>query len=513
MLPVLTTSQMRRIDELAIAGDVTTGFSYMLRAGMGLFETTRGMVPDPGAGDIAIVCGKGNNGGDGYVAGSLLIDAGYRTMCFGLCDGNELSGEARLAYQEYEARHGNSLVISDIDDLGGLPRYALIIDALLGTGIKGDPRGLAAEAIQAINKAGVPVLAVDTPSGLNNDTGGVGDPCVHAATTVTMGFPKVGSFFYPGKSQVGTLVVKDLGYPQDIVEQNHSGVFFPSPWKLRRLVPPRKPAGSKFDHGLVLMVCGSRGMLGSATLATTAALRSGCGMVHAAVPAGAVDVLSTKVTEVVLHPIDETEEGTPGADARLEILDMAARTQCLCIGPGISHNVETTALVRELVAAAELPVVLDADGINAYKNRAEELKGHKNQLLITPHAGEWGRLFDPLPNNPAQAFETLARTAHDYDMTIIYKGNPTRIATPGGKCYLVPAGNSGLASAGSGDVLCGLVAGLVAQGCETSDAALLGVYLHGECANAAAQQRNEYALIASDLLDTIHTAFATLDKP
>ena len=270
MIPVVTVSQMRAIDQDAIAGETLVGFGYMLKAGMGLLESVRTLLPDPAQGEIAIVCGKGNNGGEGYVAGGLLADAGYRVMVFGLCDRNGLSGEALMAFDEYEMRKGNLLILDDIEELAELSRYALVIDAILGSGIQGNPRGAAAKAIQAVNAAGVPVLAVDTPSGLDNDTGVPGTPCVSAHTTVTMGFPKIGALFYPGRNNVGSLIIRDLGYPDEIVANHHDGALLPTQSHLHALLPPRRADGSKFDHGQVLMLCGSRGMLGSATLAVTA---------------------------------------------------------------------------------------------------------------------------------------------------------------------------------------------------------------------------------------------------
>ncbi|MBD3242622.1 MAG: NAD(P)H-hydrate epimerase, partial [Chitinivibrionales bacterium] len=257
MIPIVTVAQMRTIDKEAIGGETTVGFGYMLKAGMGILETVRKLQPDPAGGDIAIVCGKGNNGGDGYVAGGLLIDAGYNVMVFGLFDRDELRGEALMAFDEYALRKGNFLLLDDIEELNQLSRYSLVIDAILGSGIQGDPRGSAAKAIQAVNACGRPVLAVDTPSGLDNDTGNPGNPCISAATTVAMGFPKLGTLFYPGRRQVGALVIRDLGYPDDITTKHHGKIFTPTNDFLRKTLPRRRPAGSKIEHGLVLMVCGS----------------------------------------------------------------------------------------------------------------------------------------------------------------------------------------------------------------------------------------------------------------
>lgn len=504
MIPVLNVTQMRDIDQAAIGGNVRIGFGYMLKAAMGLFESVRTLMPDPREGDIAIVCGKGNNGGDGYVAGSLLMDAGYRTMVFGLYGREALSGEAAMAFDDYAAHKGNVLVLDDIEELNQLPRYRVIIDAVLGSGIHGNPRGPAARAIEAINNAGRPVIAVDTPSGLDNDTGRPGKPCVRASATITMGFPKLGTLFYPGREFVGKLTVRDLGYPDEIVAEKQSCVFLPDETDFPHRLPPRKPAGSKIDHGLALMVCGSHGMYGAATLSCQAALRTGCGMVHAAVPCGAVDTLATKLTEVVLHSIDQTPQGSAAESAAETIVELSGRMQCACIGPGLSHVPQTSALVRKLVTELACPIVLDADGINAFKGCAEDLAKHQGALVLTPHAGEWARLFGELPPTPDETVERLKDVAAEYGVTVLLKGNPTLIAEPGHECFVLPVGNSGMASAGTGDVLTGIITSLVAQGATVTDAALLGAHIHGQAGDIAAQKLGPYAVIASDLVANLH---------
>ena len=510
MIPVLTVSQIRKIDEQSIGKDPTVGFTYMTKAGQGLFDAVRELVPDPKQGDVAIICGKGNNGGDGFTAGKLLIESGYTVMCYALCQPEELKGEAKIAFEKYEDIEGNFLVLDDVADLEALSKCSLIIDAILGTGIKGDPHGVSAEVIEAINGAGVRILSVDTPSGLDNDIGLAGHPCVNAAMTVTMGFPKIGSFFYPGRSHVGTLRMKALGYADKIVEKTTSSVFLPELEELKKMLPPRKPAGSKFDHGVCLMVCGSRGMTGSAALASLSALRTGCGMVYLASPLSVIPVLATKLTEVVLHGIKETKSGTPAFASAEFLLEKSRDCQALCIGPGLSHEEETGRLVRHLVAVSAVPVVLDADGINAFKGKNKELKNRKAPLVITPHAGEWSRLFGGLPPHPIEIVNALRKTAQEYDMTILFKGNPTIIAAASGSAFLSPYGNSGMATAGCGDVLSGIIASLVAQGATVTDAAILGAFVHARAGDGARDAFGEYSLIAGDVRDAIYKAMKEL---
>jgi ADP-dependent NAD(P)H-hydrate dehydratase / NAD(P)H-hydrate epimerase len=510
MIPVVTVSRMRSIDEAAIGNDPAAGYTYMLKAGAGLFEAARTLVPDVNGDEIAVVCGRGNNGGDGYVAARLLREAGYRVRCFSLCQAEELKGEARRAFDEYSGCKGTILVLDDAAcaaEFFSLPQSQcrLIIDAMLGTGARGNPRGIYAAAIDAINGSGIPVLAADTPSGLDSDTGLPGTSCIRAVMTVAMGFPKIGQYFYPGRDHTGRLVIQDLGYPEKLLETKMTGdIFSPTSEDLRELLPRRKPAGSKFDHGLALLVCGSRGMTGSAILVARAAQRSGCGMTHLAAPESVVSTLSRRLIETVIHSIPETPTaGTPSSAALEKLIGITGTMQAVCIGPGISHECDTARLVRGFVSKCKLPVVLDADGINAYKGCADELKSHTGELVITPHRGEWQRLFGELPPEPAAMIDKLKEKAVDFDMTVLLKGNPTIVAGADRRVYILPFGNSALAKAGSGDVLSGIIVSLLAQGASPVHAAVLGAAIHGEAGTLAGKKLGEYSVIASDVVKAI----------
>jgi NAD(P)H-hydrate epimerase len=496
---------MRSIDEAAIGNDTAVGYSYMIKAGTGLFDVAKTLMPDAGSGEIGVVCGRGNNGGDGYVAARLLCESGYRVTCISLCKIDEIKDEARLAFNEYTEGKRNFLVPGVNGDFPDLTRYRLIIDAMLGTGARGNPRGIYATAIDAINKSGIPVLAADTPSGLDSDTGIPGKPCIKAVMTVAMGYPKIGQYFYPGRDHVGKLVIQDLGYPDKPLGTIFSatGLFSPTQADLRELLPRRKPAGNKFDHGLALLICGSRGMTGSAILAARAALRTGCGMTHLVAPDSVVPALSRRLLETVIHPVPETAAGTPSAGALQKILELARSMQAVCIGPGISHESDTTGLVRGFVSKCKLPVVLDADGINAFKGRVKELRSHKGELIITPHRGEWQRLFGELPPGPIAVIDKLKEKSFEFRMTILLKGNPTIVACPTGNASILPFGNSALAKAGSGDVLSGIIVSLLAQGASAVNAAILGAAIHGEAGTLAGRNLSEYSVIASDVVKAI----------
>ena len=503
MNPILSVAQMRDVDRAAIGGDSSIGYPYMQKAGMGLYRAAIEMVPDPSSGEIAIVCGKGNNGGDGYVAGRLLINAGYRAVCYSLVSPEKLTGECLLAYRDYIAGKSPVVTVDDIADIPHPSRFSLIIDALLGTGLKGNPHGLYAHMIEFINNSRLPVLAVDTPSGLDNDTGLPATPCIHATVTVAMGFSKTGLHFFPGRSFSGKLIVEDLSYPDELVLGTGPFLFHPESSDLRKIFPPRHPDGSKFDHGLALLVGGSPGMTGSITLTAEAALRCGCGMVHCAVAPSIAQILSIKLTEPVLHFLPAAESGSLDRSAEEPLLHLAQRMQALCIGPGLSHSPHTSELVRALITRCPLPTLLDADGINAYKGSSEELRNHAGPLLITPHTGEWERLFGTLPAAAPERIALVRDTARRLQICILLKGNPTLIASPDGTVVLAPFGNSSLAKSGSGDVLSGCITSFTAQGVPLQDAALLGAYIHGTAGEKASLELTEYSVTARDVIDCI----------
>jgi len=500
---ILTAGRMKRVDQLAINGNIDTGYSYMRAAGRHIYQAAMAMLDKNK--NIAVICGKGNNGGDGYVAAKMLREAGINVDCFSLCETCDLSGEASLAFKDYiELKNGIVRILAGNEKLPDFNNYGLIIDAMLGIGASGEPRGLYAEVIKAVNESGASVLAVDIPSGLDCDSGKCASICIKADCTVAAGFYKLGQFFYPGRANAGKLQIADLGYPADIVEEQSIGVFLPDNNFFSRVLPVRKENGSKIDHGLALLLCGSRGMSGAAALASMAALRSGCGMVHLAVPESLVDTLAVKVTEPVLHSLAETASGACAASALNDVLSLCERMDALCVGSGLSRDPQSASLVRELVCKTDKPAVIDADGLNAFVGYLPELAKHKGEIIITPHMGEWKRLFGELwancPNDPLDRINKLRDYAAQYNINILLKGSPSLAVSPKGTTAILPFGNSSLAKAGTGDVLGGIIVSLIAQGCSCFEAAILGAYLHGEAGRLASLDLTEYSVLANDLM-------------
>jgi ADP-dependent NAD(P)H-hydrate dehydratase / NAD(P)H-hydrate epimerase len=500
---ICTTEQIRTIDTGTVNGDCEKGYLLMKTAAQGIADAVLDVVDKSENTQVAVFCGKGNNGGDGFATALLLHGRGYDITCYSLCKCEDLRNEAKQAYDDYVAAGYTVIEIADKQALPDCTKFSIIIDALLGNGLKGNPDGLYADAINCINQAHVKVVAADTPSGLDNNTGIPLSPCIYAQTTVTMGYSKVGLYFYPGRSHVGQLNVQPLDYDKTIVEKEKISILTPDVQDLYRMLPARHAAGTKHDHGLALLLCGSRGMSGSAALASMAALRVGCGMTHCAVPASIADILSVKLTETVIHPLWETESGAVSISAIEQIHILADGKQAMCIGPGLGHDIGTSKLVRELVRSVSLPLILDADGLNAFKGYADELENHIGEVIITPHRGEWGRLFGPLEQEPLKIIYQVKTISQKFGITILLKGNPTICAHPDGTAYILPFGNSALAKAGSGDVLSGCIVSLLAQGTVVRDAAVLGAYLLGQAGVIASECMSEYSVIASDVIETI----------
>jgi len=500
---ICTTEQIRAIDTGTVDGDCEKGYMLMKAAAQGIAAAVLNVVDKNENTKIAVFCGKGNNGGDGFAAALLLHGSGYDITCYSLCKCEDLRNEAKRAYDDYVAAGYTVIEIADKEALPDCSKYSISVDALLGNGMKGNPEGLYADTINCINQAHIKVVAVDTPSGLDNNTGIPLSPCINAQITVTMGYSKVGSYFYPGRSHVGQLNIQPLDYDKAIVEKEKISILTPDVQDLYRMLPPRHAAGTKHDHGLTLLLCGSRGMSGSAALASMAALRVGCGMTHCAVPASIADILSVKLTETVIHPVWENESGAVSINAIEQIHILADGKQAMCIGPGLGHDTGTSKLVRELVRSVSLPLILDADGLNAFKGYADELEDHIGEVIITPHRGEWGRLFGPLEQEPLKIINQVKTISQKFGITILLKGNPSICALPDGTSYILPFGNSALAKAGSGDVLSGCIVSLLAQGAVVRDAAVLGAYLLGQAGVIASECMSEYSVMASDVIETI----------
>jgi hydroxyethylthiazole kinase-like uncharacterized protein yjeF len=506
MLPILTPVESSAIDRESAARGITVG-SLMENAG---FAVARACVAVAGGiygRRAVVVCGKGNNGGDGLVAARHLDRWGMGVTVVLLAEPAALQGAAALNYRRFDGRDGRWLRYSSSILERELVRADVVVDALFGTGYRGEPDGEFAEAIAAINATPCPVVSVDIPSGVEGETGAVRGVAVRADLTLTLGALKPGVVFHPGATFAGEVRVADIGIPPDLVR---SDLWMVERDDVSRLLPPRATESHKRASGLVLVVAGSRAMTGAAVLCASAAYGAGAGLVVLAAPEGILPVVETAVTEATFMPLPETLEGTIAEEAWSALEERLGSVDAVAIGPGLTTNPQTAALVRRLVASSPVPLVLDADGLGAFSGRGGELAGRVSEMVVTPHAGEFGRLVGL---SSAEVLEDRVgharKAAAEFRCAVLLKGSRTVVAEPDGRVRVNPTGGPYLATAGTGDVLTGAIAAFLARGLRPADAAVLAAYAHGAAGRLAAMERGE-GTVASDVLDALPPTLAGL---
>lgn len=475
----------------------------MERAGQAVAEEAQKLLPEPG--NVLIVCGKGNNGGDGFVAARLLSQAGYRVTAFSLAEKDAFPPAARNAFEnvppEVKLITEPDLAILDEEIIDS----ELIIDAIFGFSLKGAVRGIATDVIDRINKSQRIILSVDLPSGLEADSGMVHGAGVVANVTVTFTTPKVGMLLYPGAGHAGEIVVADIGIPHELVEEN-SDIRQLERIDIYELFPPRGVEAHKKSVGQVMVVAGSKGMSGAAVLTAHGAYKMGAGLVIFAPPQGITSILNTALTEAIVRPQVETDAGTLSLDAYESLLDLSFDYDVVAIGPGLTTNQETAELVRKLISEIERPVVIDADGLNALVGKTDILKSRQFETVITPHPGEMARLFNVSTKDVLGDLLGFAkRASEEFGVISVLKTGRT-IACRQGEATINTTGNPGLATAGTGDVLTGYIAALMAQGLDAYNASAVAVYLHGLSADIAVEDLSEYCLMATDVIDYLPEA-------
>lgn len=517
---VTTAEQMREIDRETI-GRFVPGLTLMERAGEGLFEAIREFAEDPSALRAAFFLGRGNNAGDGLVAARLLVEAGGAATLAYLHDPEAFAPDAAKNHLRLEGARSSGRIEEIFLYRGGwedrvvalLQGSDLLVDALLGTGIDSPVRENYAAAIELINGSGLPVVAVDVPSGVNATTGEVMGCAVAADLTVTLGLPKIGLLFYPGKARAGAIEVVDIGIPREVIEAQGIDTFILDRDTALADLPRHPPQAHKFDRGSLLLVAGSRRYAGAALLAARAALRTGCGIVYLAGPASIRTVIQTGAPEIVFVELPETASGSIAAGALASIF-AAQRFDAAAVGPGLTVEDQTTRLVRDFVAGCRVPLLLDADGLNAFEGALRELRAlsQGRAMVISPHAGELSRLTGAdAPRGAQERMAALRALVEGTGITLVHKGAPTVIAHPQGRIDINVFGHPGLATAGSGDVLAGAIAGLLAQGAGGGEAARLGVYLHSRAADIAAESTGEGGMLAGDCCDALPAALKELE--
>jgi len=514
-----TSDQMRECDRRTIggehAGGPVPGQVLMERAGWGVFAALRRQFDHLGQRAVLIFCGPGNNGGDGLVVARLLREAGRAPTVILAGDSSRLSADAALEWSLLRARGGEpreapgpeACVAAVRTALRAAPRRPpLLVDALLGTGSKGAPRGAILAAVSCIaelrRERGAEVLAIDLPTGVDADSGRVPGEAVRADLTVTMAFVKPGLLFYPGRTLAGRVRVVDIGIPEGVADDVGLHLAFLTREETRALLPRRNPDVHKSLVGRVLVVGGSPGLTGAPSLAALAAQRAGAGLVTIALPAGLNAALEAKLTEVMTLPCPETARGGLSSSAEDLLLSRSSRTDVCALGPGLGREEESLALVRKMAERFLGPVVIDADGLAAFQGRERIRPADLAPAVLTPHPGEMALLLGER-TGAELPYETARDYAMSRDCVLVLKGAPTVVASPDGRVWVNPTGNSGLATGGSGDTLTGIIASLIGQGLAPAEAARLGVYLHGEAADRVAAARGRFGYSPSDVISAL----------
>ncbi len=469
-------------------------------------------------GPVMVVAGTGNNGGDGYVVARILADHGWQVTTLVLAKPQKISGDAATMLQILCNCAGKIVFVDDVDMLH--QRFAelqpqLIVDALFGTGLASDVRGLPAAAIALMNAAAAVLVAIDMPSGVDASTGRICGCAVHADLTVSFDHPKIGHASTPGALHVGELEVVDIGIPVT----PRPADLLPQAWLIdaaaaHDLLPERPAFAHKGSFGHLLVVAGSPGKTGAAALAGDAAVRSGCGLVTVAVPASVHSVMEVKLTEAMTVALAE-QDGFLTLAAVVQVAQLATSCQALALGPGLGQSDELRQLVRQIVMTVNVPMVIDADGLNLLAGQLECLGMRQGKpLILTPHPGEMARLAGvSVTAVEADRFSIARNFARRYQVVLLLKGARTVVAAPDGRVHINTSGNSGLSSGGSGDVLTGLIGALLAQGCDPFAAASLAAWWHGRAAEQIAVERGVAGMTASDLIHQLPLVRHQLAQP
>jgi NAD(P)H-hydrate epimerase len=512
-MKAVTAATMQNLDRRTIEDYGIPGLELMERAGAHVARIIKERFGNARENSALILAGKGNNGGDGFVVARLLAEAGWHVTLLLFAEAESLRGDALSNYtrlpSSVKQRNFQGLTTTDTRRL--LENSTVILDALFGTGLTTGLSGVYADAVRLVNASGRPVVSVDIPSGVDATTGKTPGEAVQADITVTFGAAKIGQFTYPGAGYVGELIVTDIGIPAELLATAPFVEIIDREYAAS-LLQPRLKTAHKGSCGHCLVIAGSTGKSGAATMAANSAMRSGAGLVTLAVPASIHTVAEVKTTEVMTLPLAETAYGSIALEALGKVKELLAGRDTAAVGPGLGGHSETVALVREIISTATLPLVLDADALNALAGDLTPLKNSASPaLVLTPHPGEMARLTGArITEVEADRLEAARSFAAANNCYLLLKGAGTVIAAPNGRLAINSSGNSGMASGGMGDVLTGVITALLGQGYEPFAACCLGAFCHGFAGDMAAAEKGEVGLIATDVQEMLPYAFKKL---
>ena len=511
---VLNSAQMREADRRTIQEIGISSLVLMENAGRQAVAAMEAMYSDLSDRHVAVLCGQGNNGGDGLVVARTLMQRGVDVSVFLIGRVTEVRGDARtnleilgrlgLTVVEIADSQAWELHFSEIGDC------TLIVDAIFGTGLNAPVSGLMETVVADVNAAAIPVVAIDLPSGLSADSyEPIGDS-IEATMTVTLAAPKLPLVLPPGETRAGDIVIADIGIPSEVLEAVEGPrVELLTRSAMRELVTPREPDSHKGDFGRVLIIAGSRGKTGAAHLAGIGALRSGAGLVTVATPTCCQPIVAGMAAEYMTEALDETPDGLD-PDGLERILELAG--DVIALGPGLGQAPRTREFIHALIERATTPLVVDADGLNAFSHDPDKLAGREGRdVIITPHPGEMARLVGMSTEEvQASRLEIARNFAAAHHLYVVLKGHRTIIATPDEKVFINPTGNPGMATGGTGDVLTGMIAAWLAQLLDAEAACKLAVYLHGIAGDLAEADEGEVAMTSADLAGHLGDAILEL---
>jgi NAD(P)H-hydrate epimerase len=510
-MKLVSADTMRALDRRAVRDYGIKGLVLMENAGRGVADIVQKECAHKKGKRVTIVVGKGNNGGDGFVCARHLKNSGFNVSLLSLAGTKEIKGDAGVNARIWEMI-GSIKTIRTAGDIkkhsSALIHSTVIVDGLLGTGLASPVRGLYAKVIDFINDIGRPVISIDIPSGLDATKGRVLGTCIKAAVTATMALPKIGLFLYPGRELAGRVEVVDIGMPQKLIEEADLRWNLIDDCEVTERLGPRGKDTHKGTYGHVLVIAGSTGKTGAAYMTAMGAMRAGAGLVTLGVPESVHQALEEKTAEVMTYPLPETAGKTLGEGSYKQTKRLMEGKAAVVIGPGLgTPNAEIAAgmagFIEKVVRGCKVPIVIDADGLNALEGRISVLKKAGRKCILTPHPGEMSRLLG-INSKQVQADRvgSAERLSKKTGCTVILKGAATVIATHQ-EGFINPTGNPGMATAGTGDVLTGMIGGLLAQGLSPVDASVAGVYIHGLAGDEVAKQRGEIGMVATDLLEKV----------
>ena len=515
---ILNAAQMREADRFTIEEIGIPSLVLMENAGRQVVAAIEAAYEARLNGRVAVLCGRGNNGGDGFVVARTLLQRGIDTTVFVIGALAEVRGDAKTNL-EILGRLGVTVVeIGDEQSwelhFSEIAQCSLIVDAIVGTGLKSALGGMMETVVADVNASSIPIVSIDLPSGLSADTPRILGDCIDASMTVTLAAPKLPLVLPPGEEHAGDVVIADIGIPHEVIDGvEGQRIELLTPEQLREIVEPRAADSHKGDFGRVTIVAGSRGKTGASHMAAMGALRSGAGLVTVATPASVLPIVASMAPEFMTEPLDESAEGTVSAKAIERLLELSH--DVIACGPGLGRGPCVTEFVRALLDRATVPLVLDADAITVLADDPAGLVGREERdVIITPHPGEMARLIgSSIEEVQANRIDVATDFATTHRVYVVLKGHRTLIATPDGHIFINPTGNAGMATGGTGDVLTGMIAAWVGQLLDAEAACRLAVFLHGAAGDLAEAEEGQVAMTATDVIAHLGDALNGLCNP